>query len=197
MLHGLNFHSSLVCRYVVDIDDWKYGGSSYQSCQSAVPSIPLFLMKTGNIYHAYASVTSEQGLFRMHLWYHSGLIVLSSLKGLSFISNRQRRKEGTFCASGLAGIEPTPPAPVEQGMRPSPTRLTILRFFYLFLHTPYWLCSNLSLHYISTPPCPGSFFPIQCALLPTTDVPCSPLMCCCISKTPFVRISPAVTRRRF
>jgi hypothetical protein len=34
-------------------------------------------------------------------------------KGLSFISNRQRRKEGTFCASGLAGIEPTPPAPEE------------------------------------------------------------------------------------
>jgi hypothetical protein len=28
-------------------------------------------------------------------------------KGLSFISNRQRRKEGTFCASELAGIEPT------------------------------------------------------------------------------------------
>ncbi len=38
-------------------------------------------------------------------------------KGLSFISNRQRRKEGTFCASELAGIEPTPPAPEEQGMR--------------------------------------------------------------------------------
>ncbi len=37
-------------------------------------------------------------------------------KGLSFISNRQRRKEGTYCASGLAGIEPTPPAPEEQGM---------------------------------------------------------------------------------
>jgi hypothetical protein len=29
-------------------------------------------------------------------------------KGLSFISNRQRRKEGTFCAVELAGIEPTP-----------------------------------------------------------------------------------------
>ena len=37
-------------------------------------------------------------------------------KGLSFISNRQRRKEGTFSASELAGIEPTPPAPEEQGM---------------------------------------------------------------------------------
>ncbi len=37
-------------------------------------------------------------------------------KGLSFISNRQRRKEGTFCASGLAGIEPTPPDPMERGM---------------------------------------------------------------------------------
>jgi hypothetical protein len=36
-------------------------------------------------------------------------------KGLSFISNRQRRKEGTFCASELAGIEPTPSAPEEQG----------------------------------------------------------------------------------
>ncbi len=36
------------------------------------------------------------------------------IKGLSFISNRQRRKEGTFCASQLAGIEPTPPAPEEQ-----------------------------------------------------------------------------------
>ena len=34
-----------------------------------------------------------------------------SSKGLSFISNRQRRKEGTFCASGLAGIEPTPARP--------------------------------------------------------------------------------------
>ncbi len=40
-----------------------------------------------------------------------------SKKGLSFISNRQRQKEGTYCASGLAGIEPTPPAPEEQGMR--------------------------------------------------------------------------------
>ena len=44
-------------------------------------------------------------------------------KGLSFISNRQRRKEGTFCASELAGIEPTPPAPEEQGMPALPTRL--------------------------------------------------------------------------
>ena len=32
------------------------------------------------------------------------------VKGLGFISNRQRRKEGTFYASELAGIEPTPPA---------------------------------------------------------------------------------------
>ncbi len=29
-------------------------------------------------------------------------------KVLRFISNRQRRKEGTFCALGLAGIKPTP-----------------------------------------------------------------------------------------
>jgi hypothetical protein len=36
-------------------------------------------------------------------------------KGLSFISNRQRRNEGTFCASELAGIEPTPPAPKGAG----------------------------------------------------------------------------------
>jgi hypothetical protein len=37
-------------------------------------------------------------------------------KGQSFVSNRQRWKEGTFCASELAGIEPTPPAQEEQGM---------------------------------------------------------------------------------
>jgi hypothetical protein len=36
-------------------------------------------------------------------------------KGLCFISNRQRRKEGTFCASEVAGIEPTPPAPKGSG----------------------------------------------------------------------------------
>ncbi len=36
-------------------------------------------------------------------------------RGLSFISNRQRRKEGTFCASEFAGIEPTPPAPKGAG----------------------------------------------------------------------------------
>jgi hypothetical protein len=29
-------------------------------------------------------------------------------KRLIFISNRQRQKEGTFCASELAGIEPSP-----------------------------------------------------------------------------------------
>jgi hypothetical protein len=44
-------------------------------------------------------------------------IHLDIQKGLSFISNRQRRKEGTLCASELAGIEPTPPALEEQGMR--------------------------------------------------------------------------------
>jgi hypothetical protein len=32
-------------------------------------------------------------------------------RGLSFISNRQRRKEGKFCPSQLAGIEPNTPAP--------------------------------------------------------------------------------------
>jgi hypothetical protein len=36
-------------------------------------------------------------------------------KGLSFISSRQRRKEGTFRASGLAGIEPTPARSVRAG----------------------------------------------------------------------------------
>jgi hypothetical protein len=36
-------------------------------------------------------------------------------KGLSFITNRQRRNEGTFSASELAGIEPTPPAPKGAG----------------------------------------------------------------------------------
>ncbi len=39
----------------------------------------------------------------------------SQKKGLSFISNRQRRNEGTFCASELAGIEPTQPAPKGAG----------------------------------------------------------------------------------
>jgi hypothetical protein len=36
-------------------------------------------------------------------------------KRQSFLSNRQRRKDGTFCASELAGIEPTPPAPKGAG----------------------------------------------------------------------------------
>jgi hypothetical protein len=40
--------------------------------------------------------------------------ILSSLKGLSFISNHHRRKEGTFCALEVAGIEPKQPAPEEQ-----------------------------------------------------------------------------------
>ncbi len=58
----------------------------------------------------------------LHPSYYCDLDILCPIdglvkKGLSFISNRQRRKEGTFCASGLAGIEPTPPAPEEQGMR--------------------------------------------------------------------------------
>ncbi len=36
-------------------------------------------------------------------------------KGTKLHFNRQRRKEGTFCASELAGIEPTPPAPKGAG----------------------------------------------------------------------------------
>ncbi len=38
------------------------------------------------------------------------------LKGVSFILNRQRQKEGTCCAWELAGIEPTPPAPKDAGL---------------------------------------------------------------------------------
>jgi hypothetical protein len=45
----------------------------------------------------------------------STIYVPPTKRGLSFISNRQRRKEGTFCASELAGIEPTPPAPKGAG----------------------------------------------------------------------------------
>jgi hypothetical protein len=40
---------------------------------------------------------------------------LQKKKGLSLITNRQGRNEGTFCASELAGIEPTPPAPKGAG----------------------------------------------------------------------------------
>ena len=42
--------------------------------------------------------------------------LFKSLYRLSFISNRKRQEEGKFCASELAGIEPTSPAPKEQGM---------------------------------------------------------------------------------
>jgi hypothetical protein len=48
------------------------------------------------------------------VWQRSA-IVPGLPKGLSFISSRQRRKEGTFCASGLAGIEPTPARSVRAG----------------------------------------------------------------------------------
>ena len=44
-------------------------------------------------------------------------------KGLSFISNRQRLKEGTFSASELAGSNPSRPAPEEQGMPALTSRL--------------------------------------------------------------------------
>jgi hypothetical protein len=46
------------------------------------------------------------------------------------ISNFQRRKEGKFCASELVGIEPTSPAPEEQGMPAliNYTRLEILQY---------------------------------------------------------------------
>jgi hypothetical protein len=37
-----------------------------------------------------------------------GSLIDQFVKGLSFIPNRQRLKEGMFCVLGLAGIEPTP-----------------------------------------------------------------------------------------
>ncbi len=45
----------------------------------------------------------------------TNMISYTKKKGLSFISNCQRLKEGTFCASELAEIEPTPPAPKGAG----------------------------------------------------------------------------------
>ncbi len=36
------------------------------------------------------------------------MLFFNYVRGLSFISNRQRRKEGTFYALELAGIEPMP-----------------------------------------------------------------------------------------
>ncbi len=37
-------------------------------------------------------------------------------RGLGFVANRIRWKEGKCCASELAGIEPSSPDPEEQGM---------------------------------------------------------------------------------
>jgi hypothetical protein len=47
---------------------------------------------------------------------YSILVNMHFKTGVSFISNRQLWKEATYCASELAGIEPTPPALEEQGM---------------------------------------------------------------------------------
>ncbi len=49
-------------------------------------------------------------------------VLTHRIQGLTFILNPQRRKEGTFCASEL--IEPTPPAPEEQGMPGTKPRLS-------------------------------------------------------------------------
>ncbi len=49
-------------------------------------------------------------------WLYNSKIEKKKNEGLSFISNRQWRKEGTFCAYEFAWIETTPPAPKEQGM---------------------------------------------------------------------------------
>jgi hypothetical protein len=48
-------------------------------------------------------------------------------KGLSFISNRQRRKEGTVCVSELAGIEPTPDIIIDVGVRSDCVVLHVLK----------------------------------------------------------------------
>jgi hypothetical protein len=77
----------------------------------------LFACST-HLFLAYSSKTSSLHLESRKNWVKSSDRLVK--KGLSFISNGQRRKEGTFCASELASIEPTPPAPKEQGM---PTRL--------------------------------------------------------------------------
>jgi hypothetical protein len=48
------------------------------------------------------------GLTTFYAFIPHGIKASLCAKGLSFVSNRQRLKEGTLCASELAGIEPTP-----------------------------------------------------------------------------------------
>ncbi len=71
-----------------------------------------------NFFPSHQMLATEESLgnYCHHLWSNLPLWATMISKGLSFISNRQRRKECTFCASELAGIEPTLLAPDKQGM---------------------------------------------------------------------------------
>ncbi len=64
-------------------------------------------------YAKYAKQYAKYVISRKHNYFRRNMQNLNmqnviQKKGLSFISNRQRQKEGTFCASVLAGIETTP-----------------------------------------------------------------------------------------
>ncbi len=82
---------------------------------------PLSPLKTGNGDSLFISLSlqlSASVVQRPKILHYPVFCVIHacSLLGLSFVSNRQLRKEGTFCAAELAGIKPTPPAQEEQGM---------------------------------------------------------------------------------
>ncbi len=101
--------SSAVYNFVKSAHKWKflcYYHLSLRPCDTCqVQGVPGNCSTRGEKLVSYPSKSSQIGIDDLFI------------KGLSFISDRQRRKEGTFCASGLAGIEPTPPAPEERGMR--------------------------------------------------------------------------------
>ncbi len=61
------------------------------------------------------------------------------------MSNHQRLKEGTFCASELAGIEPTPPAPKGAGyVRLDHSATGGMKYIYLRGYKKSCVCTGLN-----------------------------------------------------
>jgi hypothetical protein len=59
-----------------------------------------------NLYKTTAGLSSYAVTMRLKIHAHCDI---GKMGGLSFISNRQRRKEGTYCVSELAGVNPRRP----------------------------------------------------------------------------------------
>jgi hypothetical protein len=152
-MHGLTSEHTIKRHKHWPDPAWYIPATHNVQSTSATRPRPVWYLPGAHHVQLIRPVSTIKGYLKV-----SKAVLVYTVQGLSFVWNRQRRKEGTYCASESAEIKYTSPAPQEQGMpalinsatgvhgKPSISKFYLLWYSYQQLLRNYQVYFELRWH---------------------------------------------------